>query len=140
MSQQPVAYILIVDDSPHNRKYLERIIRHRTKHTVVFAETAPEAVEKMVEKRPDVIFLDLFIPGDGFVLFDNLRRHPATGSIPIIIHTAVPLDAVTNIRLRKMQHDGFVEFPVEASHLVSRIDIALRRNSSVERRWVPPRA
>ena len=135
-----MAYILIVDDSPHNRKYLERIIRHRTKHTVTFAETGPAAVESMVERRPDVIFLDLFIPGDGFVLFENLRSHPATSSIPIVIHTAVPFDAVTNIRLRKMRHDGFLEFPVEASELVSRIDIALRRNSSVERRWVPPQA
>lgn len=73
------------------------------------------------------------------MLFDNLRVHPATASIPIVIHSAVPLDAVTSIRLRKMQHDGFIEFPVAATELVNRIDMALRRNAAVERRWVPPK-
>ena len=134
-----MSHVLIVDDSPYNRKYLERIIRHRTQHSVGFAETSLEAVERMVDRRPDLIFLDLFIPGDGIVLFDNLRVHPATASIPIVIHSAVPLDAVTSIRLRKMQHDGFIEFPVAATELVNRIDMALRRNAAVERRWVPPK-
>ena len=92
----------------------------------------------MVERRPDLNFLDLYIPGDGFELFDNLRKHPATGSIPIIIHTAVPLDQLTRWRLRKMRFEGFVEFPIEASELNKVIDVALKHNSPDVRKWVPP--
>ena len=81
-----------------------------------------------------------FIPGDGFQLFENLRNHPATGGIPIVIHTAIPLDDVTKIRLRRMQHDGFIEFPIEASELNRTIEIALQRHSTTIRRWIPPKA
>jgi CheY-like chemotaxis protein len=133
-----MAYILMIDDNPQSQQYIERIIRHRSSHEIAFALTSEAAVDKMVERRPELIFLDLFIPGDGFVLFDNLRKHPATGNIPIVVHTAVPLDRITEMRLARMRTDGFIEFPIEASELNRLIDIALQRNSTTVRRWVPP--
>jgi CheY-like chemotaxis protein len=136
-----MAHLLIIDDSPQNQKYLERIIRHRTQHDLEFARSGPEGIERIVAQRPDLIFLDLFIPEiDGFELFKILRDHPATHTIPILIHTAVPLDQLTQIRMRRVQCDGFIEFPIEASHLVSLIDKALRRNTSGTRKWIPPKA
>ncbi len=136
-----MARLLIIDDSPHNQQYLERIIRLRTKHEVAFANSGPAGIEQIVAERPDLIFLDLFIPGiDGFELFKILRDHPATHNIPIVIHTAVPLDQITSIRLRRVQCDGFVEFPIEASALVRVISTALQRNSSGIRKWTPPKA
>lgn len=134
-----MAHILMVDDNPQNQRYIERIIRHRTSHQLTFAGHGEEVIEKIVERRPDIILLDLFIPGvDGFDLFNILRDHPATRSIPIIIHTAIPFDQVTQIRLRRVQHDGLIEFPIEASEFARIIDIALKRNSPTERKWVPP--
>jgi len=134
-----MAHILMIDDSPYNQRYIERIIRHRTDHQIVFAGNSEEGIEKMVERRPDLIFLDLFIPGmDGFELFKTLRDHPATENIPIIIHTAVPLDQGTQIRLRRVTADGFVEFPIEASELIRIVDTALKRNATHVRKWVPP--
>ena len=69
-----------------------------------------------------------------------MREHPATHNIPIIIHTAVPLDDITQIRLRRMTYDALVEFPIEASELNRIIDTALKRNTSQTRKWTPPRA
>ena len=57
-----MAYILMIDDNPQNQRYLERIIRHRSSHEIEFAESSDSGIEKMVERRPDVILLDLFIP------------------------------------------------------------------------------
>ena len=134
-----MAHILMVDDNPQNQRYIERIIRHRTSHQLTFAGHGEEVIEKIVERRPDIILLDLFIPGvDGFDLFNILRDHPATHSIPIVIHTAIPFDQVTQIRLRRVRHDGLAEFPIEASELGRIIDTALKRNSPTERKWVPP--
>ena len=134
-----MAHILMIDDNPQNQRYIERIVRHRTHHEIVFAGDSKEGIEKMVARRPDIIFLDLFIPGvDGFDFFKILRRHPATASIPIVIHTAVPLDQITQIRLRRVPFDGFLEFPVEASQLIGAIDRALQRNAGPMRKWVPP--
>ena len=137
-----MAYLLMVDDNPQTQAYLERIVRHRTRHELGFARSGKEGVDSIVERRPDLIFLDLFLPGgmDGFELFGMLRGHPATASIPILIHTAVPLDEVTLIRLRRVQHDGFVEFPVAASDLVHLVEAALQRRQTGVRRWQPPTA
>lgn len=136
-----MALILMIDDNPQSRRYIERIIRHRSTHEIVFAHDSKEGIERMVERRPDVILLDLFIPGmDGFELFELLRGHPATASIPIIIHTAVPFDQLTRIRLRRVRAEGILEFPVDASELNRTIDAALQRNSPSVRRWEPPKA
>lgn len=136
-----MAYILMIDDNPQSRRYLERIIRLRSSHQLGFAESGSAAIDKLVERRPDVIFLDLFIPGiDGFELFATLRRHPATEDIPIVIHTAVPLDPLTRLRLAKLRFEGFVEFPIEASELNRIIATALRRNATPARKWIPPPA
>jgi CheY-like chemotaxis protein len=135
-----MAYILMIDDNPQSRKYLERIIRHRSGHEIAFAATGRLAFEQMVARRPDLIFLDLFLPdADGFALFETVRRHPATEDIPVIIHTAVPLDPVTRLRFSKIRCEGFVEFPVEASELNRAIATALKRNAVPTRKWVPPR-
>ena len=136
-----MANLLMIDDNPQNQTYLGRIIRLRTDHRFVVAGSGPEGIEKIVAQRPDLIFLDLFIPGiDGFELFKLLRDHPATHSIPIIIHTAVPLDDVTQIRMRRIQCDAFIEFPIEASALVQTIQKALQRNRLGTKKWVPPKA
>lgn len=135
-----MAHILMIDDNPQSQRYIERIVRLRSPHEIVFAGTSAAGIERMVERRPDLILLDLFIPGDGFELFEILRKHPATGSIPIVIHTAVPLDPLTQLRLTKMSFAGFVEFPIEASELNRIIDTALKDNSGPVRKWVPPRA
>ena len=64
-----MANLLMIDDNPQNQTYLSRIIRLRTDHEFVVAGSGPEGIEKIVDQRPDLIFLDLFIPGiDGFEL------------------------------------------------------------------------
>lgn len=136
-----MAYILVVEDNPQNRRYLERIVRHRSNHQLFFAGTGKEAIDSLIEKRPDLIFLDLFVPQtDCFELFNLLRQHPATADIPIVIHTAVPLDPVTQMRVNKMRCQGFVEFPIEASELNRIIATALKHNAVPTQKWIPPRA
>ena len=136
-----MAHLLMIDDNPQNQTYLGRIIRLRTKHLFNVASSGPEGIEQIVAKRPDLIFLDLFLPGiDGFELFNLLRNHPATHSMPIIIHSAIPLDDITQIRMRRIQCEAFIEFPVEASVLVHTIGKVLQRNILGTKKWVPPKA
>ena len=134
-----MAYILMIDDNPQNRRYIEKLIHYRSNHEIAFATNANEAIDSMIERRPGVILLDLWIPGmDGFELFENLRKNPATESIPVIIHSAIPLDAVTNLRMKQMRAEGFIEFPIDASALKEKLRIALRRNDSFVKKWIPP--
>ena len=66
---------------------------------------------------------------DGFELFKTLRDHPATADIPILIHSAVPLDQLTQLRLKRVRNEDYIEFPIEASELNRVIANALQRNS-----------
>jgi len=134
-----MAYILMIDDNPQNRRYIEKLIHYRSNHQIAFATNANEAIDSMIERRPGVILLDLWIPGmDGFELFENLRKNPATESIPVIIHSAIPLDAVTKLRMKRMRAEGFIEFPIDASALKEKLRIALRQNDPFVRKWIPP--
>ena len=134
-----MAYILMIDDNPQNRRYIEKLIHYRSNHEIAFATNANEAIDSMIERRPSVILLDLWIPGmDGFELFENLRKNPATESIPVIIHSAIPLDAVTKLRMKRMRAEGFIEFPIDASALKEKLRIALRRNDPFVKKWIPP--
>lgn len=136
-----MAYILMIDDNPQSRRYIEKIIRYRSDHEIGFAASAGDAIESMVERRPELILLDLFIPGmDGLELFAQIRKHPATESIPVIIHSAVPLDALTKLRLKRVRYEGYVQFPIDASDLKEKIRIALKRNEVATRKWIPPKA
>jgi CheY-like chemotaxis protein len=134
-----MAYILMIDDNPQNRRYIEKLIHYRSNHQIAFATNANEAIDSMIERRPGVILLDLWIPGmDGFELFENLRKNPATESIPVIIHSAIPLDAVTKLRMKRMRAEGFIEFPIDASALKEKLRIALRQKDPFVRKWIPP--
>ena len=134
-----MAYILMIDDNPQNRRYIEKLIHYRSNHEIAFATNANEAIDSMIERRPGVILLDLWIPGmDGFELFENLRKNPATESIPVIIHSAIPLDTVTKLRMKRMRAEGFIEFPIDASALKEKLRIALRRNDPFVTKWIPP--
>ena len=134
-----MAYILMIDDNPQNRRYIEKLIHYRSNHEIAFATNANEAIDSMIERRPGVILLDLWIPGmAGFELFENLRKNPATESIPVIIHSAIPLDAVTKLRMKRMRAEGFIEFPIDASALKEKLRIALRRNDPFVKKWIPP--
>ena len=131
---------MMIDDNPQSQKYVERIVRHRSSHEIGFAGSAGEAIETMVDRRPDLVLLDLFIPGmDGFDFFKMLREHPATADIPIVIHTAVPLDQLTQLRLKRIRNEGYIEFPIEASELNRIVETALQANSPNARKWEPPR-
>ena len=136
-----MAYLLMIDDNPQSQKYLGRIVRLRTRHQLGFADSATAAFESLATKRPELIFLDLYIPGmDGIEFFTTLRNHPATETIPVLFHTAVPLDPVARMRLDRLTFEGFVEFPIEASVLSRMIEGALQTGRSQARRWQPPPA
>lgn len=138
-TEEKMAYVLMVDDNPVNCRYIEKMIRYRSNHEIGFAHDASQAIESMINRRPDVILLDLFIPGmDGFELFENLRKHPATESIPVIAHSAIPLDPVTKLRVKRMRTEGFILFPIDATALKETIGTALKRNDVLTKKWIPP--
>ena len=69
--------VLLVDDEPIGRRMLEKILQ-RDGHTVIWSENGPKARELAIEKQPDIILLDIFMPEeDGFeVIAANMSVYP----------------------------------------------------------------
>jgi CheY-like chemotaxis protein len=82
--------ILVIEDEPIELK-LALTVLDAAGHHVERAGAAEEALTKVRESRPDVILLDLSLPGmDGFSLARTLKSDPATRAIPIVAVTSYP--------------------------------------------------
>ncbi len=121
-----MATILIVDDQPDNLYVLERLLR-RQGYQVVQAERGEQALELARREPPDLILLDVMMPGmDGFEVVRHLRGDPATQSTPVILLTANAPDHRLKIQGLNLGADEYLTQPINNSELVARIRALLR--------------
>ena len=86
MSEGP--RILVVDDSEANR-LLASTVLERDGYRISVAGSATEVLERLAEQIPDLILMDVRLPGqDGLSLTRQLKADPATSSIPVVALTA----------------------------------------------------
>ncbi|MBW1645864.1 MAG: response regulator [Deltaproteobacteria bacterium] len=80
--------VLVVEDNEDNRELVIKVLRHRG-FAVVGLETGREALERLAEIRPDVILMDINLPGmDGYEVTSRIRATPEFAAVPIIALTA----------------------------------------------------
>ncbi|MBF0158325.1 MAG: diguanylate cyclase [Magnetococcales bacterium] len=88
MTKPPPPRILVVDDEPINIELIADIFSEG--HEVLFAMTGEKALEIATAELPDVILLDVMMPGiDGYEVCRRLKEQPATSRIPIIFITSL---------------------------------------------------
>lgn len=84
-----VSKVLLVDDEPHIRRIGELSLKGVGKWKVVLASSGHDALEAAAREMPDVILLDVMMPGmDGTETLVHLRASAVTSSIPVIFMTA----------------------------------------------------
>lgn len=128
------ANILVVDDETTVREVVRRYLEHEG-YRVSEAETGTVALSYLKEQRPDLIVLDLMLPGiDGFAITRTLRDSSeyaplsADGEIPIIILTA-RTGEVDRIAGFELGADDYVLKPFSPRELVARVKAVLRRSA-----------
>lgn len=125
--------ILIVDDDAFVRRPLEFILREEG-YTAITACDGPEALRKVDEEQPDLIFLDIMMPGlDGFTVCHTLKNHPQHGCIPVILLSARAQDRDRQ-RGRAAGALDFVTKPYSPSDLLRRVRDILATNGAAKRR------
>ena len=121
--------VLVVEDDPSLRLGLQKALRSAG-FRVRVANTGPEGMEAALAERPDLVLLDVMLPGmNGFEICEELRRCDA--DLPIILVTAKgeEQDKVRGLRLGA---DDYVVKPFGVSELLARVDAALRRRRIAE--------
>jgi threonine synthase len=92
--------VAIVDDHPHVRRLIRRILQAQGNYTLYEAEDGKSAITLIQKEIPDLVILDLMMPEmDGFSVLDALRKDPATARIPVIVVTAKELTVQEKERL-----------------------------------------
>ncbi len=93
--------ILVVDDHPEARRLLRRILHAHGEYEIREASSGPEALATAEQHPPDLMILDLMMPGlDGFAVLDALKRQEATAAVPVIVVTAKELTPGEERRLQ----------------------------------------
>ena len=119
-----MAHVLIVDDDPKIRDLL-RLYVERDGHRTSFAADGPAALQAALERRPDLILLDVMLPGlDGFEVVRRLRDE---SEVPVILLTARSGDADKVVGL-DLGADDYVVKPFSPRELMARVRAQLRRH------------
>jgi len=117
------ARILVVDDEPQIRRSLQVNLEGKG-YAVVTAEDAEQAIQAIANRTPDVIVLDLIMPGmDGIALTRRIREHSA---VPIIVLSAIG-DERKKVEALELGADDYVTKPFSTEELLARIKSVLRR-------------
>jgi len=104
--------VLVVDDHFLNVKLLEARLTI-ARYAVDTAMSGPEALEKIAADRPDLVLLDVMMPGmDGYEVCRRIRQDPATARLPVVMITALdkPSDRAMGLEAGA---DDFLTKPAE---------------------------
>jgi type II secretory ATPase GspE/PulE/Tfp pilus assembly ATPase PilB-like protein/CheY-like chemotaxis protein len=118
--------VLLVDDEDQLRRVMRDLLE-RDGYAVIEAGDGVEALDQVDRHAPDIIVLDLNLPGlDGFGVLSHLRSRRVTQDIPVVVLTARG-DEENEIRVFEFGADDFLSKPFRARALSARLDAVLRR-------------
>jgi len=117
--------VLVVDDDPVVRILMQECLS-RHGYEVSALENGPQCLEHLSHDRPDVIVLDLIMPGmTGIEVLHRLRDNPATAGVPVVMLSA-HTDTAGLLRRAEAQPDSFLQKPFNLQEAVAAVQAATR--------------
>ena len=116
--------ILIVEDNEQNQKLASDVLRFKG-FRVLVAETAEIGVPMVLKEKPDLVLMDIHLPGmNGIEALGKLRADPETKSIPVFAFTAsvMPQDRK---EITSAGFDGFLSTPINLKEFLDTIAATL---------------
>ena len=125
--------VLIVDDDPDMRLAIASVLKSRS-YQVIEASDGFEALRKLKEEKPDIMLLDLLMPGmDGFAVVRELENphNDNYPDVPVLVISSVREEASQRryeLELgRKLAVDDYIEKPIEPFVLLQRVEKLLSK-------------
>lgn len=124
--------ILIVDDTEFNRVVLQEILSASGFKNFTMAENGEEALDKLREKTPDLIVLDIMMPKmNGFDFCKSVRAVPEYQQIPILVQTAIA-NPEQKFKVFEVGASDLVNKPINAKEFISRVFVHLERGHLIK--------
>ncbi|PPS41213.1 ATP-binding protein [Chroococcidiopsis sp. TS-821] len=122
LSSPSSAYILLVDDNADMRNYLQRLLSQA--YEVVAVNDGVAAMEAIAQRLPDLVLSDVMMPRmDGLELLRQLRSHPRTAKLPIILLSARTGEA--KLEGLEAKADDYLTKPFSTHELLARVRATL---------------
>jgi len=119
--------VLLVEDEDQLRRVMKDLLE-RDGYVVAEARDGVQALDQVDRHAPDIIVLDLNLPGlDGYSVLQQLRSRPATRAIPVMVLTAKG-DEDNEVRVFELGADDFITKPFRARALSARLEAVLGRH------------
>lgn len=127
LNARPSTRMLVIDDSATIVALLSRMLRQNG-YTVLEAEDAEKGLEIARTQSPELIFLDIVLPGmDGFAALRQLRRDPLTRDIPVIMISGNE-QATEQFYVHRIGADDFMKKPFARAEVFARVERLLDAN------------
>ena len=122
---------LIVDDDVIVRVFVREVLE-QSGHEVCEAENGPQALERFIEHRPDIVLLDIMMPGmDGFTACAKFRELVGGSRVPILIMTALD-DTESIAKAYERGATDFITKPLNPTILSHRVKYMFRSSQTLE--------
>ena len=114
------AKVLVVDDTPHNVKLLADLLGVKG-YAVATAVNGEEALFKVASEKPDLVLLDIMMPGiSGYDVCRKIRENPATALLPVVLATSLDPNQ-ERVKGTEAGADDFLSKPVNQAELGAQI-------------------
>jgi len=118
--------ILIIEDNEQNMYMLSYLLEDKCQ--ILQAYNGTDGIHLALEKSPDVILLDIQLPGmDGYAIAGELIKNPSTRGIPIIAVTSYAMVGDKE-RIMKAGATGYIEKPIDPDNFISQMISFLPEN------------
>lgn len=125
------ARVLVVDDILPNVKLLEAKLMSEY-YDVLTATSGAEALEKIENSNPDIVLLDVMMPGmDGFEVCSRIKDNPKLAHIPVVMVTALT-DSADKVRGLEAGADDFLSKPINDMALMARVRSLVRLKMALD--------
>ena len=121
--------ILVVEDNPKNLKLIRDVLQYWG-YQVMVATSGEAGVELATEEPPDLVLMDLQLPGiDGHEALRRLRQEPTTRALPVVAVTAFAMQDDRD-RVALAGFDGFLAKPLSVRDLPDQVNGFLQPGAS----------
>ena len=124
-----MSLILIVEDNERNLKLVRDVLQVKG-FTTIEAGTAEIGIELATERKPDLILMDIQLPGmNGIAALKVLRANPDTAAIPVVAVTASVMQQDRTL-ITQAGFDGYIGKPINIKEFLESVNHALAKKAS----------